>query len=230
MKYLKWFKLSFLILILVYYKTESVHAQDVVPLQNGNLDDFITKAKCSKWSIVKKDKNKGVNISTRWLYFGDTIKTREMALYFRVNAGIKDVISNLRSTSALKTWNLGIRELNLIDKSDSTWITHTVYDIPYPFSQQDLVTKSTIIEHVSNTIINVNAVPYIIKQTDNIQRQQSYHGRWILQTNSNGMTEVHFSAISFTETNIPRFIRDPIVQNKLLKSFIKLKELSTTKP
>lgn len=181
----------------------------------------------TKWEPIKQDR--GVTLSSRWIAFGDTLRTREIALHFVVQANMDRVLVHLTDPDKMKAWNDGLRSLELLSQNGSTWITHSVYDIPYPFAQQDLVVKNALIQEEHKTIILLSALPGYIKPLKNVTRQQLYFGKWELITPNSTTTEVKFSALSFSKSNIPRFIRDPIIQNKLLNSFSRLKELSSDK-
>lgn len=196
----------------------------------GTMEDIrqVTKlANISSWETLKEDK--GVKLSSRWLTFGDTLKTREIAAHFVVDAGFNNVLSCLMKPEKMLRWNEGVKSLEIHQQHGYTWVTHTVYDIPYPFSQQDLVVKNTMVQETRKIIILLSASPDFIEPIKNVNRQQLYFGKWELKILDNATTEVKFSAISFSKSNVPRFIRDPIIQNKLFNSFVRLKELSAVK-
>jgi hypothetical protein len=160
------------------------------------------------------------------LTFGDSLKTREIAVHFVVNANYLSVLACLMYPEKMIAWNDGVRSLNVHQQEGFTWITHTVYDIPYPFSQQDLVVKNVMIQEKQKTTIMLSASPDYIEPLKNVNRQQLYLGKWELKILDNSSTEVKFSAISLSKSSVPRLIRDSIVQNKLFNSFVSLKELS----
>jgi hypothetical protein len=122
-----------------------------------------------------------------------------------------------------------VRSINVFQQDGSSWITHTVYDIPYPLSQQDLVVKNVMIRDKQRIIILLSAIPDYIEPLKNVNRQQLYFGKWDLKILDNSCTEVKFSVLSFSKSRVPRFMRDPIIQNKLFNSFVSLKELSSVK-
>jgi len=184
-------------------------------------------ATIARWETVREDK--GVKLSSRWLTFGDSLKTREIAAQFVVNADYHSVLVCLMTPEKMLKWNDGVRSLSVHQQEGFTWITHTVYDIPYPFSQQDLVVKNVMIQENKKTTILLSASPDFIEPLKNVNRQQLYFGKWELKILDNSKTEVKFSAISFSKLSVPRFIRDPIVQNKLFNSFVRLKEISAVK-
>ncbi|MFW5687839.1 MAG: hypothetical protein ACOCXV_02825 [Bacteroidota bacterium] len=183
-------------------------------------------ASAGNWETIKRDR--GVTMRSRWLSFGDSVKTREISSQFVVNADIERVIDYLVHPEKLLAWNDEVRSLKILKQEGSTCITHTVYDIPHPFSQQDLVSKNVLINNRDKTIIIMSALPSYIPPLRNVTRQQLYFGQWELRPLTNGTIQVHFSAISFSKSSIPRIIRDPIIQNRLFQSFVRLKELSST--
>jgi hypothetical protein len=175
-----------------------------------------------KWETIKQDR--GVTLRSRWLTFGDSLKTREISSHFVADADMQNVLANLLYPEQLLAWNDGARSMKVLKREEQSWITHTVYDIPYPFSQQDLVVKNTMATENEKTIILMSALPDYIAPLKNVTRQQLYFGKWELRPLGNRTTEVRFSAISFSKSRIPRFVRDPVIQNKLFNSFVRLKE------
>lgn len=193
----------------------------------STMDDIrqVTKlATSTPWETIREEK--GVKLSSRWLTFGDSLKTREIAAYFIVDADSRGILDCLMNPIKMVEWNDGVRSLNVYKQDGSTWITHTVYDIPYPLSQQDLVVKNVMIRDKQKIIILLSAIPDYIEPLNNVNRQQLYFGKWELFSIENSCTEVKFSVLSFSKSRVPRFMRDPIIQNKLFNSFIRLKELS----
>jgi len=217
-------RLLVLLMVLIALKTYT-HGQPKSWMAMEDIRQVTEIASVTSWEILKQDK--GVTLSCRWVSFGDSIKSREIASHFVVSADVQCVLTNLIQPHKLLTWNDDARSLELLSSDDSTWITHTVYDIPYPFSQQDLVAKHVLLKENEKTIILMFALPDYIAPLKNVTRQQLYYGKWELSQVDDRTTEVHFSAISFSKSGIPRFIRDPIILHKLFHSFLRLKELSS---
>jgi hypothetical protein len=216
-----------LMLVLTGFRI-NVAAQQISWSAMEDIRQVTELATVTRWEMIKQDK--GVTLSSRWLSYGDSLRTREIALHFSVDADMERVLAYLTDLKKMKDWNDGVRSLELLEHKGSTWITHTVYDIPYPFAQQDLVVKSTMKQEKQKIIILLSALPGYIKPLKNVNRQQLYFGKWELTTADNTTTQVKFSALSFSKSGIPRLIRDPVIQNKLFKSFSRLKELSSGRP
>lgn len=196
-----------------------------IPLMNmKEINKVIALASCGEWETIRQDQ--GVTLRSRWLTFGDTLKTREISSRFVVNTHMHGVLANLMEPGRFQAWNDGVRSVRMLQRSDSSWITHIVYDIPQPFSQQDMVIMHEMKTEERRILVHMYAVPDAVPPLKNGNRQRLYFGQWEIRAINSTRTEVRFSAISFSQTNIPRFVRDPIIQNKLMRSFIRLKEQS----
>ena len=126
----------------------------------------------TSWETIKQDK--GVTLSSRWLTFGDSIRTRELSTYFVVDADIQSVLINLVYPEKILAWKDGVKTVNLLKKEGLNWIIHTVYDIPYPLSGQDIVVQKLMIYEDTNIIILLFALPDYIEPIKNVTRQRLY--------------------------------------------------------
>lgn len=216
--------ITLLILAMVMGKS-SLLAQQLSWEKMEDIREVTGMASCRGWETIKEDK--GVTLRSRWLLFGDSLKTREISSYFIVKSDVQSVLANLQSPEKMLEWNEGLRSMKLLKQDGSIWITHTIYDIPYPFSQQDLVVKNVMVKDKQKVTILLSSLPDYIDPINDINRQRFYFGKWELNPLNSETTEVRFSALSFSSSRIPRLIRDPIIQSKLFHSFLKLKEQST---
>jgi len=217
--------LTVAMILCAFSLSSRISAQAVSLNEMQEIGQVVQAASCGKWEMIKDEK--GVRIRSRWLTFDDTLRTREISTHFVVKGQINDVLINLVQPARLESWNEGIREVSVLSTDGNSWITHMVYDIPFPFSQQDMVVKNSMVHTGQKTIINISSLPDYIAPINDVNRQRHYFGRWELTSLDKETTEVVFHAISFSRSNIPLFIRDPIIQRKLLNSFIRLKELSS---
>lgn len=183
-----------------------------------------TGKQLSVWKTAKK--NNGIIIQYRWVNIGDTLKTREIRSLFTIKATHDEIINNLNDHSRLTKWNSGIKICKVYGKTEKEWITYTMYNIPRPLKQQDLVTRYSVTEADGKVTIDMKAVPEYVKHIKGVQRQENYKGKWRLYPTRYGKTLVEFSSVSFSKPMLPRFIQDPILQHMFVKSFAKLRELS----
>ena len=199
-----------------------------VQTQNKSLDsiktlkEFVAFSKKGKWKEARN--KKGVTLNYRDLLFYD-IETRLLSAKFKLKYNnIDSLISHIKEPKYIKLWNSSVKDVDILKNEDTNWISHTTYAIPFPFKQQDLVARSTISKEGNSLIISSKSLPNYIQLKKGINREGYNLSEWRLTKSINGIIDVEFSTISLTNSSIPRFLKDPIIQRKLLSSFIKLKE------
>ena len=114
--------------------------------------------------------------------------------------------------------------MHVLEQDSIHWISHSMYNIPFPISQQDLVVKNVIIRTEDTIIVNITSKPNFIPPVEDIERVKRYIAQWVITPLEDQKVDVTYSAITPSKSYIPRFIKDPIVQNNLLKSFKSLKQ------
>lgn len=216
-------KIIVLVCITTIVNIAKALAQNNVLDSITELRQFTAMARVSDWEPVKQ--KQGVLVKYRKLNIGDTLKVRELSVHFTVNASLDSIVFNLKQPFKIEIWNEVVRESSLLKNGDSNWISHIIYNIPYPFSQQDLITGYTLKNVNKNIVITTRSLPGYIAPLKGVHRERFNLGQWVLSPDNSGKISVTFSAVSLSNAKIPRFIKDPIIQKKLLNSFIKLKNL-----
>ena len=93
-----------------------------------------------KWEEVRN--NNGVITYVRWLHHDDGTKTRERKGDMLVDCSLKKTVEVLTDPAETKKWMSGVSENYLLSKSNpSEWYTYTLYSIPWPFNNRDLVSS-----------------------------------------------------------------------------------------
>lgn len=214
-------KTNLLILIIVLANSSIFNAQNKELDAIQNLEEFVAAAKKDNWEQAKQ-KNE-ITISYRELQLFDDIETRELLVEFTVSGTIDSILSQIKQPDNLKAWNDGIRSAKVLKDQDTIWILHTVYKIPWPFSQQDLVASYSIEKRNDTIVISSKSLPAYIKPVEGITREGYNLSQWLLIPKNNGDFDIKFSAISLTNSSIPRWIKDPLIQGMLIRSFSKFK-------
>lgn len=186
-----------------------------------NINQFEEITIQEKWKVYK-DK-KGVTLKYRWMKLNDDAKTRQLSLSFKSSKKVSELLELIKHPELAPQWNSSIREQVISEDEESSWVSHTVFAIPYPLNQQDLVVKNNLKKSDKEVVVDAYSVPNHIKELDNTKRQQFYLSQWRFKQNGDSEMDVEFSLVSMSKSAIPRFIRDPIVLNRLINSFIELK-------
>ncbi len=187
-----------------------------------NINQFESITTPESWKAYKS--KKGVSLKYRWMQVDEKSKTRQLSLSFKSTKKVSELLNLIKHPDLAPKWNNSIRNQYLFDDLDSIWISHTVFAIPYPLNQQDLVVKNKVIKKKNEVVVDTYSVPNHIEELDDTKRQQFYVSQWRFVDQDNGETEVEFSLVSMSKSAIPRFIRDPIVLNRIINSFIELKD------
>lgn len=189
-----------------------------------HLDEFLKLSEKGVWKQAKCKKE--ICIRYRDIQIFEKTKTREISVSFMLKTSSEDnIINYLKIPNKITAWNQSLREVKLLKNTNNRWISHSKYNIPFPFSQQDLVAKNTLIEDNNIIIVYSKSIPNYISKVKGFKRESYNLSKWSIRKLTTNRYIVTFSAISLSNSKIPRFIKDPIIQKKLLNSFISLKEL-----
>jgi len=178
----------------------------------------------SEWETAKKTES--VELQYRWVNVGDSLKTRELRALLTINASIGSIVKNLHTEKNYQQWSVGVENCKTYEKSGNGWVMYTLFDIPKPFTQQDLIARYTIEKDGNRTVIKVESIPEYLPVKNGISRMKNYLGCWVFEAVSGNCSHITFYSTSFTKPMFPRFIQDPIIQRMLVKSFESLIKMS----
>ncbi|MFB6317454.1 hypothetical protein [Saccharicrinis sp. FJH54] len=178
----------------------------------------------SDWKTAKE--SDGIVISYRWINISDTFKTREMKTVLFIDATPETIIKQFKSDEKLNYWTAGSRNCSVLQHKDNQWITHTTYDMPWPFTSNDLITRYRAVISDAYTTLTMECIPDFIPVQPDVSRIKHYSAYWILKPQQNGGTKVEFCTVSFTRPLFPRFIQDPVLQDIMIDSMNKFRKLS----
>lgn len=171
----------------------------------------------------------GILVSERWIEENNHTfreKKGEMELSCSAIEAVR-LISDVKSTSQ---WMKGVRSCDLIKRgSANEWFTYTLYSIPYPFDDRDLVSHFRVNTSGNRYIISIESEATMIPVKDGITRLNSYSATWEITDLGHSTTKVVFTARSDTPPMFPRWIQDPILLKVFTGNLSNLKKLLTEK-
>jgi hypothetical protein len=177
----------------------------------------------TNWKTAKKAN--GIELSYRKIKVGDTLTTRQMQISFYLESGPEQIINLFKDAENLSKWSAGIKKCEILQKEENTWTTYSLYDIPWPFEQKDLITEYKMINVGDKFSLYLTSKPKKLPYYQHISRIEKYEGYWKFTPLANGKTKVQFYSVAFSKPIVPRFIQDPIIQSVLINSISKLKTL-----
>jgi hypothetical protein len=178
----------------------------------------------SDWQTHKELQD--IRLDYRWVKVGDTLETRQMRATFTVQSSLSKIMENFTDPGKLSQWAAGTRETRVLDLQESSWKSYTLFDIPWPFSRQDLITNYEIMKTGAETRINLSSSPKSLPMVPGVRRMEHYDGYWIFRQTGNKCFKVEFCSISFTKPLVTRRLQDFVLQKILISSFAKFRTLS----
>jgi hypothetical protein len=180
----------------------------------------------SEWELNRN--SDGVKTYTRWIAVDGSQKVRERKGEAVMNCAVDDVIRLLCDSKSTKNWMSGIKENYCLKQiSLSEWYTYTLFDIPWPFEQRDLISNfrvSSMDEGKKATILISSREDYL-PEKPSIKRLTNYTGTWTIVRLTDEKVFVSFSAIANMPPMFPRFVQDPVLIQMFHNNLVKLKKL-----
>jgi hypothetical protein len=183
----------------------------------------------SEWEL---DRNSdGVKTYTRWIELDGSQKVRERKGEIEINCTVNEVMKLICDCRNNEKWMSGIKEnYNLKQVSISEWFTYTLFDIPWPFENRDLISNyrvNTSDEGKRATILISSREDYLPEKPA-IKRLTNYSANWTITRITDSKVFVSFSAIANTPPMFPRFIQDPVLIQMFHNNLVKLRKLLDT--
>lgn len=194
-----------------------------------SMDDVVdrnTSFSYGNWEEVRN--TNGVKTYVRWLQYSNGKKTRERKGETQVNCSLQKTVEILTDASATVKWMSGVTENYLLSRSNPTeWYTYTLYNIPWPFNNRDLVSMFEIQNNPGgkSVLININSRADYVPPKPGIERLENYRATWTITETAPQKVQIVFCAISDTPPLFPRYIQDPVIEKMFHNNLVRLKEL-----
>lgn len=186
------------------------------------LSELLAQVEVGAWETARQ--SQGITLKYRDVTLENNRTTRQILAEFTLTAETDSILASLKDSDKLEAWNEGFRQCKILEEDGSTWVTHAVYNIPYPLSQQDLVAEYRLQREQNGVIIQTCSRPNYMAPIKGYEREQFNLGQWTLSPKTDGRVNVTFTAITLSSSSVPNFIKDPIIQRKLISSFTNLKQ------
>lgn len=175
----------------------------------------------SDWEIVKEANR--VQLMSRWILIGDSLKTRQLRLVTTIKADVSDILYCLRSEQELSKWKESARKFQVLGDKQKQWIFYTEFAIPRLLPQQDLILKYQVNEQEEKTLIDAFSIPDYMDRVPGVRRQEKYEEHWEIRPIDGQDVQVDFSSIAPSKPLLPRYLQDKFIHSMLINSFAKLK-------
>jgi hypothetical protein len=167
-----------------------------------------------------------IYIYERWIPVTTERNTMERKGEMYVNCSMEQALKMINDYENVKTWNQNVKVCSLLKKNNvSNWITYTLFDLPWPFQNRDVVSEYNV-QSVSPgwfVVVKINSVDDLVKQKDGITRITKYKATWSVKKITNQKCWICFSASCDNPPAVSRKIQDPILRKSFHKNLLSLR-------
>ena len=175
----------------------------------------------------------GIVVSERWISLPNGDKTRERKGEFIIKSQADDLIILLSDASQVKKWMRAVDVHQVFGaKHQNEWYAYTIYDIPWPFKSQGLISHYHYHELPKKLgfVLNITSVGKSIPtgivaslpNDRNLKSLNNYQAEWVIKKLATGHSSVCFTASSTDPPPFPRWIMDPVLIKVLTRPYKKL--------
>ena len=204
------------------------------PVVNSNINEN-NKMKADanisteSWNLVKSaDK---ISIYERWIKTDENRTVRQLWASMTVKASNNRIIEIIKDDKKALQWQSGLKEFYRIKKiDDDNWYAYTLYGIPWPLNDQDIVTKYQVRHSRTDSKVKIlmTGMPDYIPVNKGISRISHYCGIWELTPLQNGFCRIDYYVYSKQKSSFPKWLVDPIVRTNLWNTFDNLRKIINT--
>jgi hypothetical protein len=174
--------------------------------------------------LVKQ--NKVISLYERWIDHGNE-QVREIKAVFAVRSGIDAITKLLADQQKGTQWNVSAKDYRVLPlTTPKNWVSYIRYSIPWPFDDQDCCLLYTLNRNSSKAELNFESVTHekfpVYKK---ITRMNGIKGKWMLEENVKGTTQVTYFISTDRSANVPRWVSDPIIRNNLFETITAFKNI-----
>ena len=177
-----------------------------------------------QWETTKN--SEGVQTYVRWIEIAEGIRTRERKGEMVIDCTVEDATSIITNARSTEHWMKNVKESFDIKRVNShEWYTYTLFNIPWPFENRDLVSSNIIKTNIEKDSANINIISRedYIPSKSGIKRLTDYTANWGIVRITEEKVKVTFTAITNTPPMFPRWIQDPVLEHIFHNNLVNLK-------
>ncbi len=173
------------------------------------------------WTLAK-DKNE-VQVFTRKV---DGYSLKEYKGVTTVKASVADILVIMRDVAAYPKWQ-NVKTVKMLEKkSDDEFIYYTITDAPWPVSDRDNISQTTITKNDKGEVrINIIALPDYQKPVSGMVRIPEFKGFWKLIPQADNITKIVHQGLADPGGNIPDWLANASVVDTPFDSLVELRKM-----
>lgn len=185
-----------------------------------------TDKKNGQW--IEARTSDGLKTYYRWGKTKEGNPFRERKGEMEIMCSLHDALKVLSDPQRTSEWMYGIEESKMLERpANNEWYTYTLFSMPWPFNQRDMVSLNRIMHETSLGITTIEVIcrENHIPPNDEVIRLTDYRAQWRIADKGPNKIYLVFTAASSTPPAFPRYIQDPVIEKLFHNNLVRLKKL-----
>lgn len=201
------------------YKMALLHPEDY-----SNALALSEESNPEDWKLCYEADN--ISIYERWIkkLGGKIVRERKGVMF--ANCDIAYAVRSISDYEIQKKWMKNVKENRLLKrKSDTCWTTYTLFGLPWPLDNRDVVSEYHLKEARSGAYaqININSIKNLVKESEGVSRINNYNATWFVKKINDKRVAINFTASSDAVQIAPAFVLDPLMRKTFQKTLLNLR-------
>jgi len=184
---------------------------------------FIFTSGTEPW-VERKNKN-NIVVYTRKVTTSDY---KEIKITTNVKTTLSSIVKALSDVDHFKEWIYNCTQATLVKKSsDADIITYQVFDVPWPSTDRDVVSRLQISQDKKTKIVTLvsDIVNGLIPEFKDLVRVVDFHSKYILTPKPDGSVDIDYELGTNPGGEVPAWLVNMVIVNAPYQTQEKLNEL-----
>ncbi|HLF33715.1 MAG TPA: hypothetical protein VI583_05740 [Cyclobacteriaceae bacterium] len=177
--------------------------------------------------ILARDEER-VRILEQWFGIGNNHFARRVRAEMEVESSLSAVIATIKDDHDQGKWMNRAEKYYIFNvKNEYHWSNYILFDVPWPFHNQDLVTTSVLSQDpVSGEInIEIRGDNLLIPRQENIDRIGHFEGSWKIIPLNHDRIKIVYTVFTGQKSRLPREVVTPIINYGFWKTFCEMRKI-----
>jgi hypothetical protein len=189
-------------------------------------EKVLTSGTESAWELMEN--SEGVKIYFRWIDLPDKVRVRERKAEIIVHNTLEKSLKAITGEKEIPVWMSGIKKLFILhhDRPEK-WYTYSLYGLPWPFNDRELITLNTLSTNPKKDriLLDMRSSDESYPPAKGVERLTHYKASWELSEIKAGLVKMTFIGRSEDPPAFPRCIQDPVIKKVFFRNMVSLNEL-----
>ncbi len=189
-------------------------------------EEALTSGAESSWELMEN--SEGVKIYFRWIDLPDKVRVRERKAEILVHCSLQRTLEAVTNEKEIPVWMSGIKKLSILHRENSVkWYTYSLYGLPWPFNDRELITLNSVSTNPKKDkiLLNMHSSDESYPAAKGVERLTHYKASWELSEIKPGLVKMTFIGRSEDPPAFPRCIQDPVIKRVFFKNMVNLRQL-----